>query len=437
MEKETMKPQWNDFISLVKKEVVPALGCTEPISLALAAATAAHALDAPVERIDARVSANLMKNGMGVTVPGTATTGLLIAAAAGALGGDPQGALEVLHYLTPEQTAAAKRMLEEKRVTLSVADVPNILYAEAKVYSGSDWALAAIADTHTNVIRIERNGRLLLAAEPDTAADADAESPAPVLSGCRLQDIFDFAIQAPIESIDFIHDAANLNLSLSNAGIAGSFGLHIGATMQRQISQGLLPDSLFTQIILRTTAASDARMGGATLPAMTNSGSGNQGITATMPVVVTAEYLKADRETLIRALMFSHLTAIYIHSRLPKLSAFCAVTTAAMGAAAGMAWLLKKDFHTASMTIANMIGDVSGMICDGASNSCAMKVSTSVTSAYKAVLMAIDNTRVTASDGIVEENIDASIANLGRLASDGMQQTDREILEIMMKKNCR
>ncbi len=437
MEKETMKPQWNDFISLVKKEVVPALGCTEPISLALAAATAAHALGAPVERIDARVSANLMKNGMGVTVPGTATTGLLIAAAAGALGGDPQGALEVLHYLTPEQTAAAKRMLEEKRVTLSVADVPNILYAEAKVYSGSDWALAAIADTHTNVIRIERNGRLLLAAEPDTAADADAESPAPVLSGCRLQDIFDFAIQAPIESIDFIHDAANLNLSLSNAGIAGSFGLHIGATMQRHISQGLLPDSLFTQIILRTTAASDARMGGATLPAMTNSGSGNQGITATMPVVVTAEYLKADRETLIRALMFSHLTAIYIHSRLPKLSAFCAVTTAAMGAAAGMAWLLKKDFHTASMTIANMIGDVSGMICDGASNSCAMKVSTSVTSAYKAMLMALEDTRVTASDGIVEEDIDASIANLGKLAYNGMRETDREILDIMMKKNCR
>ena len=437
MEKETMKPQWNDFISLVKKEVVPALGCTEPISLALAAATAAHALGAPVERIDARVSANLMKNGMGVTVPGTATTGLLIAAAAGALGGDPQGALEVLHYLTPEQTAAAKRMLEEKRVTLSVADVPNILYAEAKVYSGSDWALAAIADAHTNVIRIERNGRLLLAAEPDTAADADAESPAPVLSGCRLQDIFDFAIQAPIESIDFIHDAANLNLSLSNAGIAGSFGLHIGATMQRHISQGLLPDSLFTQIILRTTAASDARMGGATLPAMTNSGSGNQGITATMPVVVTAEYLKADRETLIRALMFSHLTAIYIHSRLPKLSAFCAVTTAAMGAAAGMAWLLKKDFHTASMTIANMIGDVSGMICDGASNSCAMKVSTSVTSAYKAMLMALEDTRVTASDGIVEEDIDASIANLGKLAYNGMRETDREILDIMMKKNCR
>ena len=430
--------QWKNFIQLVKKEVVPALGCTEPISLALAAARAASLLDGPVERIEARVSANLMKNGMGVTVPGTETTGLLIAAAVGALGGDPDGALEVLRSLTPQQVSEGKRLLAENRVTLGIASAANVLYAEAKVFSGRDWALAAIADTHTNLVRLEKNGQVLLDQSQTPAAHDEAGDDArSLLAGCCLQDIYDFAANAPLEEIDFIHDAANLNLCLSNEGIQKDFGLHIGATMQRQIKAGLLPDSLFTQVILRTTAASDARMGGAALPAMTNSGSGNQGITATMPVVVVAEYLKADRETLIRALMLSHMTAIYIHSKLPKLSAFCAVTTAAMGAAAGMAWLLKKDCPAVTMAIATMMGDVSGMICDGASNSCAMKVSTSVTSAYKAVLMAIDNTRVTASDGIVEENIDASIANLGRLASDGMQQTDREILEIMMKKNCR
>lgn len=430
--------QWKNFIQLVKKEVVPALGCTEPISLALAAARAASLLDGPVERIEARVSANLMKNGMGVTVPGTETTGLLIAAAVGALGGDPDGALEVLRSLTPQQVSEGKRLLAENRVTLGIASAANVLYSEAKVFSGRDWALAAIADTHTNLVRLEKNGQVLLDQSQTPAAHEEAgDDDRSLLAGCCLQDIYDFAANAPLEEIDFIHDAANLNLCLSNEGIQKDFGLHIGATMQRQIKAGLLPDSLFTQVILRTTAASDARMGGAALPAMTNSGSGNQGITATMPVVVVAEYLKADRETLIRALMLSHMTAIYIHSKLPKLSAFCAVTTAAMGAAAGMAWLLRKDCPAVTMAIANMIGDVSGMICDGASNSCAMKVSTSVTSAYKAVLMAIDNTRVTASDGIVEENIDASIANLGRLASDGMQQTDREILEIMMKKNCR
>ena len=434
---ETKTSQWKNFIRLVRREVVPALGCTEPIALALAAAKAASLLDGPVDRIEARVSANLMKNGMGVTVPGTGTTGLLIAAAAGALGGDPDGELEVLRCLTPEQVTEGKRFLQENRVSLAIADVPNVLYSEAKLYSGQDWALAAIADTHTNLVRLEKNGRpekhlaSQAAATPETNASAAA-----MLTDCTLQDIFTFAAEAPIAEIDFIHDAANLNLSLSKEGIQNDFGLHIGATMHRQIEAGLLPDSLFTQVILRTTAASDARMGGASLPAMTNSGSGNQGITATMPVVVVAEYSKADRDTRIRALMLSHMTAIYIHSKLPKLSAFCAVTTAAMGAAAGMAWLLKGDYHTVSMAIANMIGDVSGMICDGASNSCAMKVSTSVASAYKAVLMAMDNTRVTASDGIVEENIDASIRNLGKLASDGMQETDKEILSIMMKKNC-
>ncbi len=434
----TTNSQWRDFIRIVRQEVVPALGCTEPISLALAAATAASLLDGPIDRIEARVSGNLMKNGMGVTVPGTETTGLLIAAAVGALGGDPQGQLEVLKSLTPAQVQKGKLLLQENRVSLALADVPNILYSEARVYSGQDYAMAAIADTHTNVIRIEKNGQILLhkTAENTTTAEETTDT-SKLLQNSSLEDIFQFAIAAPITEIDFIHDAANLNLDLSNEGIQKDFGLHIGATMQRQIKSGLLPDSLFTQVILRTTAASDARMGGATLPAMTNSGSGNQGITATMPVVVVAEYLKVEREILVRALMLSHMTAIYIHSKLPKLSAFCAVTTAAMGAAAGMAWLLKKDFHTVSMAIANMIGDVSGMICDGASNSCAMKVSTSVTSAYKSVLMAIDHTRVTASDGIVEENIDASIANLGKLAHNGMQQTDKEILEIMMKKNCR
>ena len=195
-----------------------------------------------------------------------------------------------------------------------------------------------------------------------------------------------------------------------------------------------MDDSLLTKILMRTAAASDARMGGASLPAMTNSGSGNQGIAATMPVVVVAEHIKANDEALTRALILSHMMAIYIHDKLPKLSAFCAVTTASMGAAAGMALLLKTDFKSVSMAISNMIGDVAGMICDGASNSCAMKVSTSATAAFKAVLMAMDGTRVTGSEGIVDEDVDQSISNLGQLASQGMVQTDGQILEIMLNK---
>ena len=188
------------------------------------------------------------------------------------------------------------------------------------------------------------------------------------------------------------------------------------------------------QVVMQTTAASDARMGGAPLAAMTNSGSGNQGITATVPVSVVAKQLKADEESLTRALILSHMMAIYIHSKLPKLSALCAVTTAAMGAAAGMVCLFKKDFSVVSMAISSMVGDLSGLICDGASNSCSMKVSTAVTASCKAVLMALEGIRVTGDEGIVAKDVDDSIRNIGALASQGMIQTDHQILEIMLSK---
>ena len=428
----TVNPLWLEFIKAVKKEVVPALGCTEPISLALAAAIAAQRLAKPVERIEAKVSANLMKNGMGVTVPGTGTTGLLIAAAVGALGGDPEGKLEVLKKLTPEQIVTGKRMIAEDRVQLAIAHVPNILYSEARVIHGEDWVRVCIADAHTNVVLIEENGKIVFQNEPQNtiAVDMDEYS----LIAVRASDVYNFAIEAPLEMISFIREAATLNDSLSEVGMDGQYGLRIGATMNRQIYQGLLSDSLFTQILMRTAAASDARMGGATLPAMTNSGSGNQGIAATMPIIAVAQHVKADEETLIRALMLSHMMAIYIHDKLPKLSALCAATTASMGAAAGMSWLLKGDFETVSMAISNMIGDVAGIICDGASNSCAMKVSTSATAAYKAVLMALEGIRVTEYEGIVANDVDQSIANLGELACQGMSQTDEQILQIMLKK---
>lgn len=425
-------PMWEEFIKAVKKEVVPALGCTEPISLALAAALAAKQLGKPVERIEAKASANLLKNGMGVTVPGTGTTGLLIAAAVGALGGDPDGKLEVLKNLTAEQIAQGKAMIAQGQVTLSIAEVPNILYSEARVIHGAEWVRVCIADAHTNVILIEENGKVMFKADSQQSNGEDTTGYS--MGGVRAQDIYDFALEAPLGMIDFIQEAGLLNSFLAKEGMSGQYGLHIGATMNRQIDKGLLSDNLLTNVLMRTAAASDARMGGATLPAMTNSGSGNQGIAATIPVVVVAEHVQADEETLLRALMMSHLMAIYIHDKLPKLSALCAVTTASMGAAAGMAWLLKGDFKTVSMAISNMIGDVAGMICDGASNSCAVKVSTSVMSAYKAVLMALDGTRVTGSEGIVADDVDQSIANLGQLASHGMGQTDEQILQIMLNK---
>ncbi len=430
----TLNPLWDSFIRAVQEEVKPALGCTEPISLALAAAVASAELNGAVERIDAWVSPNLMKNGMGVTVPGTGMVGLPVAAALGALGGNPRAGLEVLKDASAEAIASAKAMLESGKVAVMLQQpCEDILFSRAKVYSAQGWACVTIVGGHTNIVRIEtHNGVVFTQQEHDQ--DEEQVSPLAVLSHTSLEEILAFVSAVPFESIRFILDAAKLNGALSQEGLRGNWGLHIGATLEKQCARGLLSNDLSTAILIRTSAASDARMGGATLPAMSNSGSGNQGITATVPVMVVAEHFGADDEKLARALMLSHLSAIYIHHQLPRLSALCAATTAAMGAAAGMAWVVDGRYNTIAMAISSMIGDVSGMICDGASNSCAMKVSTSASAAWKAVLMALDDTAVTGNEGIVAHNVEQSISNLCALACRSMQETDKQIIEIMASK---
>lgn len=427
-------PLWKKFICAVQEEVKPALGCTEPVSLALASAVAAAQLDGEVERIEAWVSPNLMKNGMGVTVPGTGMVGLPVAAALGALGGDPEAGLEVLKQASPEAIAQAKRMLVEGKVCIRVqASCDELLYSRAKVWCAGRWASATIAGGHTRIVAIEKQGETLFSREGGADAQDDHD-PLAVMAQTSLADILNFIEHVPFEDIRFILDAAKLNDALSREGLLGKWGLHIGATLERQCERGLMTYDLSSEIVIRTAAASDARMGGASLPAMSNSGSGNQGIAATMPVVVVAEHFQADDEHLARALMLSHLSAIYIHAQLPRLSALCAATTASMGAAAGMSWLVDGRYDTLAKAISSMIGDVSGIICDGASNSCAMKVSTSASSAWKAVLMALDNTSVTGDEGIVAHDVEDSVSNLCALACNAMQQTDRQIIDIMAKK---
>lgn len=420
------------LVEIVRNDVVPALGCTEPISLALASAVAAKHLAAKPERIEAKVSPNLMKNGLGVAVPGTGMVGLPIAAAIGALGGDPDGKLEVLKQITEQQIAEAKQLLAEQKVTVGIKDTEQILYSEATLFYGSDWVKVCIQDNHTNIISIEKNGEMIYQHAGRQACTSENEYT--IFEQLSAQDLFDFSVSVELDKIDFILDAARLNTALSQEGLSKNYGLHIGRTLQKHVGSGLMSDDLLSRVIIQTTAASDARMGGATLPAMSNSGSGNQGIAATMPVVVVADYLQADQEKLTRALFLSHLMAIYIHSKLPKLSALCAVTTASMGSCAGIAWLLTGKFETVSMGICSMIGDISGIICDGAANSCAMKVSTSVSSGYKSVLMAMDNTHVTGEEGIVEYDIDATINNLCAIASRSMLYTDKQVIEIMVSK---
>ncbi|GAB0724603.1 cysteine desulfidase [Escherichia coli] len=382
----TLNPLWQRYILAVQEEVKPALGCTEPISLALAAAVAAAELEGPVERVEAWVSPNLMKNGLGVTVPGTGMVGLPIAAALGALGGNAKAGLEVLKDATAQAIADAKALLAAGKVSVKIQEPCNeILFSRAKVWNGEKWACVTIVGGHTNIVHIETHNGVVFTQQA-CVAEGEQESPLTVLSRTTLAEILKFVNEVPFAAIRFILDSAKLNCALSQEGLSGKWGLHIGATLEKQCERGLLAKDLSSSIVIRTSAASDARMGGATLPAMSNSGSGNQGITA------------------------------------------------AMGAAAGMAWLVDGRYETISMAISSMIGDVSGMICDGASNSCAMKVSTSASAAWKAVLMALDDTAVTGNEGIVAHDVEQSIANLCALASHSMQQTDRQIIEIMASK---
>ncbi|WP_318496460.1 L-cysteine desulfidase family protein [Photobacterium leiognathi] len=426
---------WPAFINVIKRDVVPALGCTEPVSVALAAAIAMEQFpsqDRTITHIEVKVSPNLMKNGMGVMVPGTGMAGLAIAAAIGALAGNSQAQLEVLKDITNSDVEKAKSLLNTNKVSVGVADVSNILYAQVSIYSRDHCATVTIADSHTQVLAIELDGITTFRTQPQTK-QADDNHHNPFIDACA-QDVFDFATQAPLEDIAFIEQAFELNDALSHEGLNSKYGLEIGATFQRNVDRGLLSGGLLTDVLRRTAAASDARMGGAMKPAMSNSGSGNQGIAATMPVVVVADFINADCEHLIRALMLSHLMAIYIKSHQNKLSALCGATTASMGAVSGITWLLGGNFEQISAAICSMIGDITGIICDGAKASCAMKVSSAAGSAVKSALMALDGIRVTSCEGIVADDVDSTIRNLSALANGAMTHTDVQILDIMVNK---
>lgn len=431
----TFSPQqWNDFIRIVKEEVKPATGCTEPIALALAAATATTYLSGLPQRVEAWVSPNLMKNAMGVTVPGSGMKGLPVAAVLGAICGDAKAGLKVLHTVTSQDVLTAQDWMRQGKVAVNLQpDCTESLYARARVFFENEHATVTITGDHTRITAIEKGSEVVFKLSKGSQCD-DSASLQAYFSSVTLTQIVECIDAVPVNDIDFIVEAAEINNELSLEGLRHDWGLHIGASLMRQRSRHLIGDDILSSILIRTAAASDARMGGAALPAMSNSGSGNQGIAATMPVVVVAEHLGAGRERLCRALMLSHLTAIYIHSKLPKLSALCAATTASMGAAAGMAWLLGGESKVILMAINSMVGDISGMICDGASNSCAMKVSTGAVSAWKAVLMALDGTSVLGSDGIVCDNVEESLNNLTSLASHAMRHTDTQVIEMMLLK---
>lgn len=420
--------------------VVPATGCTEPVALAFAAARARLALGLGEElpddlRIEARVSRNIMKNGMAVMVPGTGLPGLEIAAAIGVVEGDPNAGLGVLAQVTEDGAQRARRLVDCGAVRLSVAEVDDDVYAEAVLFAGGHRARVCIAGDHTNAYLETRDDEVLVNRERPAA---DHVSPtAKFLRTLTLAQLVDFAHTVDLGRIEFIADAERLNSALVVAGRDSSYGVGVGAAMLGAIESGLSSDDLCSMMTAQAAAASDARMGGAPLPAMTNSGSGNQGIVATVPVIVAADRTHASRELRLRALTLSHAVALYAHAGLPVLSAFCAAATAAMGAAAGVCFILDGSYESIERAVSSMAGDTVGMVCDGAGCSCALKVAASVNAAGRAVVLSLAGRRVPGTNGLVHDDVDASLRGIGRLATHGMKETDSEILSIMMAKSDR
>lgn len=423
------------IVDLIKREVVPAIGCTEPMAVALCVARATELLEQKPEKIEVHLSANILKNAMGVGIPGTGMIGLPIAIALGALIGKSEYELEVLRDCTPADVEEGRKYISEKRISIELkTNISEKLYIEASCHAGERKTTAIISTTHTHFVFLSKQQgkeepELILnqqAAEEGNAQEGEIE--------LTLKKVYDFATTAPIEEIEFINEARRLNENASREALKGNYGHSLGKTLTRPLGKGIMGDSIFSHILSATSSACDARMAGAMIPVMSNSGSGNQGIAATMPVVVFAEENHNTEEELTRALTLSHLTAIYVKQSLGRLSALCGCVVASTGSSCGITYLMGGSYEQVSFSVKNMIANLAGMVCDGAKPSCALKVSSGVSTAVLSAMLAIQNRYVTSVEGLIEDDVDRCIHNLTRMGSEGMVETDSLVLDIMTHK---
>ena len=421
------------IISLVNKEVVPAIGCTEPMAVALCTAKAATTLGRRPDRIEVFLSPNMLKNAMGVGIPGTGMIGLPIAVSLGALIGKPEYELEVLKDLTPATLEQGKRYINDADIDIKLKQ-GNVdkLYIEVVCRAGSDMATAIISGSHTHFVYVERNGEVVMDNRGGHGRADEEEDD--IQLNFRL--VYDFATTAPLDEISFILKTKEYNMKAAEESIKGNYGHCLGKTMDRPLSHGIFGDNIFSHILSRTASACDARMGGAMIPVMSNSGSGNQGICATNPVVVYAMENENTEEELIRALMLSHLTAIYIKQSLGKLSALCGCVVASTGSSCGITYLMGGDYTRICNSVKNMVANLTGMICDGAKPSCALKISSGVSTALLSALLSMEGKCVTSAEGIVDDDVDKCIHNLTSIGADAMRATDDMVLDIMTHKSC-
>ena len=426
-----MKKTERDFIiRLIKREVVPAIGCTEPIAVALCVSKAARLLGKEPEKIKVLLSANILKNAMGVGIPGTGMIGLPIAVALGALAGNPDYQLEVLKDITSDDVERGKQVIAENRIDIQLKEnIAEKLYIEVIMSAGPDETTAIISGGHTCFVYEARNGNVLLDERISAVAEESEED-----GSLSLRKVYDFALTAPLEEIDFILDSARLNKAAAEASFKGDYGHSLGKSLRNDNERRVMGDSVFTRILSYTSGACDARMAGAMIPVMSNSGSGNQGIAATLPVVVYAEENQKSREEMIRALVLSHLTVIYIKQSLGRLSALCGCVVAATGSSCGITYLMGGGYEEMTYAVKNMVANLTGMICDGAKPSCAMKLTSGVSTAVFSAMLAMGHKCVTAVEGIIENDVDRTIHNLTRIGAQGMNETDRLVLDIMTHK---
>ena len=419
------------IIHLIKREVVPAIGCTEPAAVALCTAYAVEALGSRPDKIDLKLSANMLKNAMGVGIPGTGMTGLPIAVALGALTGKSSYQLEVLKDCTPAAVQQAKDWLKGGSLSIGLTDESDeVLYIDVRARCGDASSRAIIAREHTRLVFLEGP-----AAEPvDRLQELGPVSERAEGDELTLRRVWDFATTVPLEEIEFINESRRLNEAAAEQSLRGNYGHELGKTLSRPLGRGIFGDTIFSHIISATSSACDARMAGAMIPVMSNSGSGNQGIAATLPVVVFARENHNTEEELTRALVLSHLTAIYIKQSLGRLSALCGCVVASTGSSCALTYLMGGGYEQVTASVKNMIANLTGMVCDGAKPSCALKVSSGVSTAVLSAMLAVQNHSVSCVEGLIEDDVDRCIHNLTRLGSVGMQQTDKMVLDIMTHK---
>ena len=434
------------IIELIKREVIPAIGCTEPIAVALCVAKATEILGCKPHRIEAHLSANILKNAMGVGIPGTGMIGLPIAIALGALIGKSEYGLEVLKECTPDAVEAGKRMIADEAISIKLKEgITEKLYIEitasaattaasgaTSASSCTQSATAIIAGGHTNFIYLSHNGEVLLDAPLKSSAKQSEDKTA-----LTLKKVYDFATTAPLEEIEFILEAQRLNKAAAETSFKGRYGHQLGRTLKESTREmSILGNNTFSKILSYTTAACDARMAGVMVPVMSNSGSGNQGITATLPITIYAEENNKSREELIRALTLSHLTVIYIKQSLGRLSALCGCVVAATGSSCGITYLMGGGYNQISFAVQNMIATLTGMVCDGAKPSCSLKIASGVSTSLLSAILAMEEQCVSSLEGIIDNDVDKSILNLTRIGSESMNETDHTVLDIMTHKGC-